>query len=402
MNHRNDIQKIILEQKLSTPFYLYDGRILAEQAALLAQAFSGFGLLFSVKTNPFPPLLRNVASLGIGADAASAQEVTLALEAGIPAAEIYYSCPGVTAEDVRQVFGKCRPIADSFHVLSLFEAEAARRNTILPIGLRIHPDFTMDGSAPQPSKFGIDESLLWENPHFLHEYPHLSLEGLHVHIRSQVLDADLLGQYYANVLTLALRLEETLSVRLTYLNFGGGIGIPYDKKKQSPLDLQRLRETLSQNLMPLREKLSAKLLLESGRFLACACGTYVTEIADIKKSHDKTFYILKNGANGFFKPVLRQMLLPWLNGNVGGSYEPFFTQDDDYNITVLSGSQETETVDLAGHLCSGADMMARDITVAKGNIGDLVTFSNAGSYAYSLAPLLFASQPMPQQVFIGK
>ena len=50
------------------PCYLYFYEALAAQATALHDAFPGFGVLFSVKANPFPPVVRALASLGIGAD----------------------------------------------------------------------------------------------------------------------------------------------------------------------------------------------------------------------------------------------------------------------------------------------------------------------------------------------
>lgn len=393
----HSLEKIRAEH--STPFYIYDGKMISEQASILKKTFPGFHVLFSVKANPFLPILKKMAALGIGADAASAKEVDLALEAGMPTENIYYSCPAPTKEDLAQVIGKCHIIADSFHVLSLLEETASLQSRKLAVGLRIHPDFTMDGSPAMPSKFGIDESLVWKTD-FPEKYPHLTIDGLHVHIRSQVLDAVQLGRYYDNVMELAMRLQNFLGTKLAYINFGGGVGKVYDRMKQSPLDYNKLQKAVSCAIDKREGDLSATLLLESGRFLACDCGTYVTEIIDIKHSHGKTYYIVKNGANGFFKPVLRQMLLPFHPDHIGASYEPFATENDSYDIHVLSNSSETEVVDIAGHLCSGADVMAKEVTVKKGCIGDLVTFNHAGSYAYSLAPLLFAGQPMPEQFFI--
>ncbi|MBR4014607.1 MAG: diaminopimelate decarboxylase [Anaerotignum sp.] len=391
-----------IREEYATPFYLYEGKIISEQASILKETFPDFDLLFSVKANPFPPVLRKIASLGIGADAASAKEVELALEAGMAPENIFYSCPAPTKEDIARIFGKCQFIADSFHALSLFEAEAAKRGCIAKAGLRLHPNFTMDGKPQGPSKFGIDEALVLDNPACLQEYPHLSVNGLHIHIRSQVLNTAQLGQYYKNVLELALRMQHILGVPLEYINFGGGVGYAYDKTKQSPLDMKILHDTVTSAAKAYASQLSARLLLESGRFLTCRCGTYVTEIVDIKRSHGKTYYVVKNGSNGFFKPVLQQLFLSHLPENIGITYEPFLTEHDDYNITVLSESKETETVDIAGHLCTGADVLAKDITLPKASIGDLVTFCNAGSYAYSLAPILFASQPAPQQIFLDE
>lgn len=395
----NIYEKIRAEH--GAPFYIYDGKIISEQASILKTTFPDFGFLFSVKANPFMPVLQKMASLGIGADAASAKEVELALEAGMPAENIYYSCPAPTKEDLTQVFCKCHIIADSFHVLSLLEEKAAAHGMKTAVGIRIHPDFTMDGTPQLPSKFGIDENLVWKTD-FAKEYPHLTFDGLHIHIRSQVLDSEQLSRYYDNVMALAVKLQAFLGTKLDYINFGGGVGMVYDETKQKPLNYKQLSAAVSATKEKYADTLSVRLLVESGRFLACNSGTYVTEIVDIKQSHGKTFYIVKNGANGFFKPVLRQMLLPFHPDHIGASYEPFATENDSYEINVLSESTETEVVDIAGHLCSGADIMAKDMEVKKGCIGDLMTFSHAGSYAYSLAPLLFASQPIPKEFFIDE
>lgn len=389
------IEKIRTEH--GTPFYLYDGKIISEQASILFKTFPDFGILFSVKANPFPPVLQKMASLGIGADAASAKEVDLAVQAGMSPDKIYYSCPAPTKDDLVSALGKCHIIADSLHVLSLLEELAAEKNLSLPIGIRLHPDFTMDGTPQTASKFGIDENQLWKTD-FSKTYPHLSICGLHIHIRSQVLHTEQLGAYYDHVMALAVRLQEFLGTTLEYINFGGGIGMVYDAERQSPLDF----DALHQFVAAAKEKyaLSAKLLLESGRFLTCDCGTYVTEIVDIKESYGKKFYFVKNGANGFAKPVLRQMFQSHLPEEIGVSLEPFITEHDSYTILVLTDSKETETVDIAGHLCFGGDIMARDAVVNCGKIGDLVTFNHAGSYAYSLAVLMFASQPLPKQFLI--
>ena len=382
-----------------TPFYLYEGKKIAAQAEILRNAFPAFALLFSVKANPFPPVLKKMAALGIGADAASAKEIDLAHEAGIPAEHVYYSAPAPTKEDIAHAIGKCHIIADSLHVLSLLEEAAALQNTTLPVGIRIHPAFTMDGAPQAPSKFGIDEAIVWATD-FAKAYPHLRIVGLHVHIRSQVLDTAQLSRYYENILSLAVRLQNHLGAPLEYINCGGGVGMVYNPERQSPLDFAALR----QEILSLRKKypLSAKLILESGRFLACSCGTYVTEIVDIKESYGKKFYVVKNGINGFFKPALRALLQTVCPQAVIGSFEPLLTEDDAYEIHVLSDSTETEVVDIAGHLCTGTDVLAKDIPVRKGQIGDLITCNHAGSYAYSLAPLLFASQPLPKQIFIDE
>lgn len=46
------------------PFYIYDGSIISEQASILHKTFPAFDILFSIKANPFPPLLKKNGVLG--------------------------------------------------------------------------------------------------------------------------------------------------------------------------------------------------------------------------------------------------------------------------------------------------------------------------------------------------
>ena len=57
----------------NAPCYVYEYEALRAQAETLHSVFPDFDFLFSVKANPYPPVLKALCSFGIGADAASAQ-----------------------------------------------------------------------------------------------------------------------------------------------------------------------------------------------------------------------------------------------------------------------------------------------------------------------------------------
>ena len=54
-------------------------------------------------------------------------------------------------------------------------------------------------------------------------------------------------------------------------------------------------------------------------------------------------------------------------------------------------------MDIVGNLCTALDVMARDITLPHADIGDILAVSNAGSYGYTLTPLLFSRQEQPKE-----
>ena len=79
-----------------SPCYLYDQTTIVAACQTLRQELPGFEFLYSIKANPFPPVVTTVAAQGLGADAASVAEVDLARKAGIAAENIFYSAPGKT------------------------------------------------------------------------------------------------------------------------------------------------------------------------------------------------------------------------------------------------------------------------------------------------------------------
>ena len=142
------------------PCYLYSRDILTAQAEQLRRTFPGFDILFSIKANPFPPVLQALAALGVGADAASAREVSLSAECGMAKEDIYFSAAGKTDRALTAAWDSCHLIADSIGEVQRIAAIAAARGERKSIGLRINPAFNMDGGANGASKFGIDETDL--------------------------------------------------------------------------------------------------------------------------------------------------------------------------------------------------------------------------------------------------
>ena len=57
----------------------------------------------------------------------------------------------------------------------------------------------------------------------------------------------------------------------------------------------------------------------------------------------------------------------------------------------------TETVTVAGNLCTAVDVIAEGITLPTLEVGDLVAVTNAGAYAATLSPTRFSSHPAPQE-----
>lgn len=374
-------------------FYLYDEATIRHSIARLQAAFPSAQWLYSVKCNPFAPVLKTVLSCGLGADAASAGEVELSHHLGLADGDIYYSAPGKTVQDLQQAAGKCVLIADSVGELMHLEQLAARQGQVWEAGIRVNPNFSYGDDICHAGKFGIDQDTaltLWDG-----RFPHLRLVGLHTHLKSQELSLSALTAYHEKMFRLAEQFDAVSGGTLQFINMGSGIGIPY-AADDCEMNVEALGEAFERGASVFQAKHpQVKLLLETGRYVVGRAGVYVTHVADKKVSCGKTFVLLQNTLNGFIRPSLGYHLQKCGSAMA----EPLYTGPDAFPLVPLTDCTETETVTVTGNLCTGTDIVAADLVLPRLECGDAVLFRNAGAYSAVLSPMQFASLTPPEQLF---
>lgn len=369
-------------------FYLYDERVIAENISSLKKFFPSVKFLYSLKCNNDDNVLRSIFARGVGADAASIGEVFSSARCGLSGDEVFYSAPGKSDDDLEIAAFRSVLIADSINEVMRIERLATENNNNLSIGLRINPNF-----YDRPSKFGIDEDeavdLICKGA-----LRNVRVNGIHIHLRSQVLDAEKLAMYYSHVLKVAERFKSFLG-ELAFVNMGSGFGVNYSPNDK-PLDLACLSEKISamfKNFVSANP--NTKLIVESGRFITCKSGIFVTHVVDKKCSRGKKYIILNHTLNGFIRPSLARLI-------DRENSEPLFTSKDAFEILTLHDNSRvnTEKVTLAGNLCTTTDIIAEDIDLPELNPGDVIIITNAGSYASVLTPFQFSSWHRPAELFL--
>ncbi|POP31584.1 diaminopimelate decarboxylase [Lactonifactor longoviformis] len=393
-------EDVVKEQaKRYDSFYLYDESQIVARTQDLKEHFPNIRFLYSIKCNSNVNVLRSVFSQGFGADAASAGEVRKALAAGVKKKNIYYSAPGKSMEDIERAIKSSVLIADSIDEIKRIQMAAERINFIAEIGLRINPSFSFYGGNGISSKFGIDEEQAIA---FIKEYDfsNIKITGIHVHLRGQELNADILAAYYESVLQVAKRIQDVNSTHLSFVNMGSGMGIPY-AAEDVPLDIDKLSKSVNTALDTFRNSFpDTKIIIETGRYIVGKAGVYVTKVADRKVSYGKTYILLKNTLNGFVRPSLARLVAHYsLDPSPKGS-EPLFTSTAAFQFNALSQKKPFEQVDLVGNLCTATDVIAEDITMPYLECGDIVVITNAGAYAAVLSPMQFSTQPQPAELFL--
>lgn len=383
-------------------FYIYFESVIKRQIDILLDNFPQFEFLYSIKTNPFQPIVDYIVSKGLGADAASAKEVFISHEAGLPYEKILYSTPGKTRKDIERTIDKAIIIADSYNELMLINNIAKSLNKHIEVGLRVNPNFNMDGEKGVSSKFGVDENTLINHGEFFKNLTNIKIAGIHIHIKSQVLDYKRLYQYYKNIFKLAEYCKDNLNWDIDFINFGGGLGLVYSLTNDAPLDIKMLGAKCNDLIEKYKNKLKARFIIETGRFIICEAGYYVTPIIDIKESMGTKYLIVEKGLNGFLRPSIAELLTSNIpDTQIRKSLEPLYTVKDAFEFLIPEGDANIfEKVSIVGSLCTATDIMAKDALVPKADIGDYIVVTKAGSYSYSLSPLLFAGHELPLQFYI--
>ena len=258
------------------------------------------------------------------------------------------------------------------------------------VALRLNPDFEVKGSGMRMGGGPSSSASTSRRPRACSsemEARGLDLRGFHVFAGSQNLHADILVEAQRRTVDLVLRMSDEVATEPTYVNLGGGFGIPYYDRDR-PLDLDTVGDDLEDLVRTrLRPRLpDARVLLELGRYVVGEAGFYVTRIVDRKESRGTTFLVVDGGmhhqlaASGNFGQVIRR----------------------NYPIAVANrmDAEPMETVQVVGCLCTPLDLLGDRVDCRAREVGDLVVLFQAGAYGHTASPTAFLSHPAPLEVLV--
>ena len=378
-----------------TPFYAYDLDVVTRQAEALRSVLPPAAeIAYAVKANPALAVVRHLGQLGLGADVASAGELTLVRRAGIDPDRVVMTGPGKRDDELAAAVGAgIRAVTvESTRELARLESIAARLGRIQAVMLRaaVSEDDRLervrlvgdDGAG----KFGMDPADLVEAARVACRSPHLDLLGVHAFGASNVLDAGALLGHVGATIRMARRVALTVGVPLRLIDAGGGLGIPYEPHEES-LDLRRFGAGLAELTAGWSDDpvlAGARLLLEPGRFLVGPAGAFVARVVDRKVVGGSTVVVLDGGVHHLLRPAL-----------VG----------QEHRVRPVGAASEAPggrvvPVTVAGPLCSGLDVFSQAAVMRPPEVGELVAVLDVGAYGFTESMPLFLSHPVPAEVAI--
>lgn len=375
-----------------TPFFAYDRTMITDRVATLRAALpDDVALSYAMKANPMVALLHHMSRLVDGFDVASAGELAHALDTTMPVTRISFAGPGKsTAELTQAVAAGVLVVIESAGELTRLRQVSQTLGLRSRLALRVNPDFAVTGAGVRlgggSQQFGIDSEQV---PAVLERVAEadLDFEGFHVFAGSQNLRPESICEAQRRTVEMILGLADLVPTPITYLNLGGGFGIPYSARDR-PLDLAPIGENLAKLLdTQIRTHLpEARVIVELGRYLVGEAGVYVTRVVDRKRSRGKTFLVVDGG--------LHHQLAA--TGNLGQTIRR------NYPLAVATrwNQLDDEQVDVVGCLCTSLDLLGSNVSLPRAEEGDLIAVFQAGAYGLSASPTAFLGHPAPVELLV--
>lgn len=350
--------------RFDSPLYVYDADMIASQYKRLTAAFKQVDKLkihYAVKASNNLSILKLINSLGAGLDTVSVQEVLLGLEAGVDPKDIIYTPNGVSFEEIEQVAGVGVQInIDNLAILEQFGTAHPK----VPVCIRINPHVMAGGNTNISvghidSKFGISIHQL---PHILRivENTGMHINGIHMHTGSDILDVEVF-LYASEILFETAKHFKTLD----FIDFGSGFKVPY-KAGDIETNVEEFGEKLSQRFKEFQAEYGRPLTLafEPGKFLVSQAGQFLVRVNAIKQTTSTVFAQVDSGFNHLIRPML------------------YGSQHQIRNISNPEGKERFYSV--VGYICE-TDTFANNRRIAEISEGDILSFSNAGAYCFTMA-----------------
>ena len=307
--HAEEIDLADLAAAVGTPFYCYSTATLERHYRVFADAFAGAPdtlVCFSIKANSNLGVLATLARQGAGMDVVSEGELRRALAVRVPPDKIVFSGVGKTREEMAFALdtGIFAFNVESEPELRALSEIAIARGRTARIAFRVNPDVDAKthhkiATGKAENKFGVPFAEAPSLYTLASKLPGIEVAGIHMHIGSQITDLAPFRNAFA-LLHELIGMLRTQGFAISFVNLGGGLGIPYRNDQPAP----PLPDDYARLVKEEVGGLGVRLLFEPGRMIAGNAGVLVSRVLYIKRGDAKTFTIVDAAMNDLMRPTL--------------------------------------------------------------------------------------------------
>jgi diaminopimelate decarboxylase len=367
---------VSLAARFGTPLYVTDeDRIRAryrEVREALSSRYDRVRVLYAAKANGNPAILSALSDEGAGADVFSAGELLLALQAGMDPDRLLFNGSSKSAADLALAVEKgVRVSVDSLDELRSLNRLSGEAGKTTEIAFRVNPALEVPthpkiATGLRTSKFGIPAGDILPAYQAALGCDHVRPVGIHCHIGSQILDVEPFARAAAVMTDLAAGVTD-LGVGLSFIDLGGGLGIPY----RHGADPEPSFSDYASAVVPVfsegvkKAGIAPELWVEPGRYLVADSTILLTGVNSVKEAH-RRFVNVDAGFNLLARPVMY------------GAY---------HQVVVANKADRlpAHRYAIAGPICETGDLLAEDRELPAIETGDLIAILDAGAYGFAMS-----------------
>jgi diaminopimelate decarboxylase len=375
----NGIPASALVRKHGSPLVVYDAPTLRAAARAYREAAPGATVVYGMKAFPNVAVMRILAAEGIGADVSTLGELRFAQAAGIAGDALVVHGNNKSDEELAAAAS-----AGALVVLdSLEEIERARAAGVGRTLIRVTPGIDADThekirTGHHGSKFGVTPEDALEA---LRRAP--EIEGLHVHIGSQLRElaaARATVQWFA---AFAARARAELGWVLRTLDLGGGLGVA-----ATPDEAELSIEEFTGGLLDELERAAVQeglappaVILEPGRSLTARAAVTLYTVGSVKTSADSTAYVaVDGGMSDNPRPAL-----------YGAHYTAILAD--------RAAEPATGAYTVVGKHCESGDLLIESVELPEPRRGDILVVPATGAYTLAMSST-YNAVPRPAAVLL--
>jgi diaminopimelate decarboxylase len=343
-----------------TPLYLIEEGAVRTQVDRFRRALEArwprSRMVFASKAFPCTAMYRLMAEEGIGVDVAGSGELAMALAGGVDPARIVMHGNAKTIAELQMAVdaGVGLIVIDNTDDIDRLEDLVRSEQPVL---IRVIPGVRPDtheavATGQLGSKFGLPIPAARAAIARVRHSSKLRLDGLHMHIGSQILSTE----PYARAIEAIAGLGEFAAY-----NLGGGLGAryTYDDHPPSPEGWIEALVVAARGHLPQ----DARIIIEPGRSLIAPFGVTLYRVISVK-GDDPRFVAVDGGMADNMEVAL-----------YGQRFE----------ATVASRVGGGQAVELVGRHCESGDRLISGAVLRDPRPGDLLAVAVTGAYCYSLA-----------------
>lgn len=364
-----------LAKQHGTPLYIYDRADLNLAAGhyrhFLDEFWPGnWSVTYAGKAFLCTAIAQWAQGQGFSVDCTGAGEIGIAVQAGLPAAQIVVHGVNKSMEDLQAaIFHAGIIVVDNISELNKL-ARLAKTHPLPDLWLRFQPGSSVDTHAytqtgHSDSKFGMNREQILEAVKVCREND-LPLNGLHFHQGSQFRDPEPLGDGIDRALDLV---QEIGFKDNWHISPGGGWGVAYHEDDLPNPAIEQYVRFVAANIKTGCEKRGLALPhlhLEPGRSLVAKAGIAVYQVGTIKHTSGKTWLLVDGGLADNPRHAL-----------YGAKYSC---------VTVnRPNAIPTELVSIAGPYCESGDVLIEQIQLRTVKEDELIALPVSGAYHISMS-----------------